>query len=109
MSKCEKCGSEKVMHYVKFCPKCDKPEPKTVKIYDLFKCMYYVQANGHPDFKNKLLRAIEEQRTVNNGIVIQIYRPEEGDVEMDPTYAAINTLFDTIGIEDDNAWFEISW
>jgi hypothetical protein len=76
---CEKCGSEKIMHYRLYCPKCTKPEPEINITYDLLECLYYVEAHGHPGFKDKaFLFIISEWELSNESTCLIDVAEEEG-------------------------------
>ena len=50
---CEKCNQPKQMYYELFCPRCEKPKIETKQFYNLFKCMYHIEAIGNPGFKKR--------------------------------------------------------
>jgi len=49
------------MHYVQYCPMCDKPEPKVVTVYEFFKVAMYIVAHEGYDriWVNNVLDCID--------------------------------------------------
>jgi len=111
MEACEKCGKEMKMYYKPFCPTCDKPVPKIQKIYNLFRCFYYMEAHGHPNFKDSVWSFLCDMYNIHNDITITIQCPSEGDEDLEdyPEYKLITLMFQEIGIKGDSALFEVSW
>ncbi len=110
MEKCEKCGTELKVYYKWFCPKCEKPEPKVQTIYNLIRCLYYIEANGHPGFKKTAWDYIGETYNFSNDTVIGIYCPTEEDItDYGDDSKLISLIFEVFDIEGDTALFEISW
>jgi hypothetical protein len=99
---CEKCGSEMIMYSREYCPKCYKPEMQIMYVYDLFECMYYVQAHGHEGFKEKLFNyLIECEYIQGNDTYIRISK--------DSNKPLLKELFQKMEIEEDSAIFFVSW
>lgn len=114
MDTCEKCGGKLKMYYMKFCPKCDKPEGKVVTQYNLFRCMYYAEAHGYPGLKDTLWPMLCDSYNISNDIIIKIYCPTKEDIEEESgkykTYAELlAAVFEKNGIKEESALFEISW
>lgn len=40
---CETCHQPLELHYTPWCPRCDKPEPETITVYNLSKMMRYTE------------------------------------------------------------------
>lgn len=99
---CEKCNQPKKMYYQLFCPRCDKPELETRSFYNLFRCMYYIEANGNPGYKERLWDYLVED-VQGNDSYIEIWR-EQGDDNED-----IKLLFDRFDIKDETYLFYVSW
>ncbi len=60
MSKCTKCGGKMNMHYSLWCPKCDKPEPETVRVLDYFKVARYISAQEGWPYEDSSIKAHRE-------------------------------------------------
>jgi hypothetical protein len=99
---CEKCNKPKQMYYKVFCPRCDKPQLETKSFYNLFKCMYHIEAIGSPGYKQRLWENLSDQIQGNDSF-IQIYE-EECDENED-----IKLLFDTFDIKEESVSFYVSW
>lgn len=98
---CEKCGKPKIAYYREYCPRCEKPKVKCIEQYNLFECMYYIEATGHENFKEKLWEVFCEHYSVLNDITIEVCNVD--------SHPLIQELFEKMGIEDDFVLFEISW
>jgi hypothetical protein len=99
---CEKCGTEKIMYYKIYCPKCTKPELEIVYRYNLLECLYHIEANDHEDFKEKFWKFFMDNYEFCNGTQIEIIN----DLGSDPL---IQELFKKIEIEDEIMTFYVSW
>lgn len=44
MDKCKKCGGDLDMYYEPWCPACDKPEAKSVRVLNFIKCLRHIAA-----------------------------------------------------------------
>lgn len=53
MKNCKTCSGKMEMHYVKFCPKCDKPEVNSVRVIDYFRTAYYIAAQEGYNYDNR--------------------------------------------------------
>ena len=99
---CEKCNQPKKMYYELFCPRCQKPGIETREFYNLFRCMYHIEAIGNPRYKERLWDKISMDIQGNDSFY-EIYR------EWDPEDEDIKLLFDTFDIKEDSMTFYISW
>ena len=99
---CKKCNQPKEMYYKLFCPRCDKPQLETKSFYNLFRCMYHIEAIGYPGYKDRLWDKISEHIHGNDSF-IEIYK-NECDVNED-----IKLLFDTFNLKDQSVSFYVSW
>lgn len=72
---CEKCGHDLEMHYVEFCPKCDINvlEIKGIRVFDLFKIMYHMEANGFMSKSDFWEKHILGNYNVSNDIFVNMY------------------------------------
>jgi len=106
-SKCSKCGTEKVMHYLMFCPKCYIPIGSNRTVYELYKCLYHAEAVlEEPGFKDTFLKKVNEYVDLRNESTVLLARADEGDPEME----IVNRFFDACGWTDvDQVWFEVSY
>lgn len=99
--KCEKCGSPLDMHYGKWCPTCEKPEPKIVKVHELFKVMRWCEERMK-GFKEAYWEMICESYNVSNDILLDIFL--DPDSEMD------QLISKEFNLElNKSHTFEISW
>lgn len=100
---CELCGKSKIMYYGEYCPRCEKPQPKTMTYYNLIECLYYIEATGHPGFKDKFWDMLLIMTNFKNDSKVTLCN--------EPAYAdpLIKELFDKMGIEKEDMEFEISW
>ena len=99
---CEKCNQPKEMYYELFCPRCDKPEIETKKFYNLFRCMYYIEANGNLGYKERLWDYIVNDIQGNDSF-IELYN---NDVD---GHKDIKLLFDIFNIKEESMTFYVSW
>lgn len=51
---CNKCNQPQEAYYGAWCPRCDKPEITEVKTLNLIKTLSYIEAQGHPGFKDRV-------------------------------------------------------
>lgn len=110
MEICEKCGGELKAYYKWFCPKCEKPESENITVYNLFRCLYYIEAHGHLDFKNKFWEIFIDRYDVMNDSWIKIKRPTKEEIEdCNEYYKLISLIFEMMDIKEDSCLFEISW
>lgn len=64
------------MYYVPRCFHCKKPEQITVKAYELFPMMYYLE-NHYSEFeKDRFWRFLCDSNDIRNDIQIRLYLPE---------------------------------
>jgi hypothetical protein len=99
---CEKCNNPKKIYYGAFCPLCDKPQIETKEFYNLFRCMYHIEALGNPGYKKRMWENLSDQIQGNDSF-IEIYN-EECDSDED-----IKLLFDTFDIKDESISLFVSW
>lgn len=99
---CTSCGRKKEMYYGLWCPICEKPLPESMDFYNLYRCMYHIEALGNPGYKDRMWRKIAADIQGNDSF-IEIYKdwdPEDGDIEL---------LFDTFNIKEESMQFYVSW
>lgn len=114
---CKKCGCKMEMHYVEFCPKCDKPEDNSVRVIDYFRTAYYIAAQEGYDYNtsnhNNWLRTVLLQMEFpGNDCYISIgWEDEEYEDEYDPElwqyYMGLKKHFNVNG--QDEILLNISW
>jgi hypothetical protein len=51
-NQCKKCGGIMDMHYLLWCPTCDKPEPAMTPIYEFFKVARYIAQHEGYEWKD---------------------------------------------------------
>ena len=100
---CELCGKPKIGYYGIYCPRCEKPQPETMTCYNLHKCMYYIEATGHPGFKKKFWDMLLELTDFTNDSIIELWN------DPDETNPLLKELFEKMDIKDNTALFRISW
>ena len=100
-NKCEKCETPKIMYYREYCPKCEKPKPKIQ--YNLIECLYYIEANGQPGFKEKFWDMLLDEEEVMNDTALKLWNDPTG------TNPLLKELFKKMKIKDKTMWFETSW
>ena len=119
MKKCKNCGTDIEMHYVEFCPMCDKPNDKNYRVLDFFRVAIYIAAHEgynytqghHEKWHNQILKEIEFPR---NDCFISWCIREEGS--WDPEgYNLVLIQFDDglrkyFNVKDgENILLNISW
>ncbi len=97
---CEKCGKPKIMYCREYCPRCEQPKVKWIEQYNLFECMYYIEATGHENFEEKFWEMFCEKYQFHNDTTVEIYNE---------SHPLIQELFEKMGIGDDSMLFNISW
>lgn len=50
---CEACGKPMQMYYIPQCFHCTKPQGKPTTVVPLLPALYYIENQGHPDFKER--------------------------------------------------------
>lgn len=110
MKNCENCGHELEIHYEWFCPKCnvDVIEIKNQKVYDLFKLMYHMEANGFMSkdrYWNEYI--LESYHQISNDIYIDAYFGKGDNEELNNYHEKVREL---LGIDnDDTVIMRVSW
>ena len=101
---CTSCGRQKQMYYGLWCPICEKPLAESTTFYNLYRCMYHIEALGHPGYKDRLWNYVCDANNVANDVMIELYN----DVSDEPN-PDIKLLFDTFNIKEESMNFYISW
>lgn len=112
MDNCPKCKQPMEMYYEPWCPRCDKPQRKTVQMLNLIQCLEHIEATNHrPGYKRRVWSLMVEY--VNNDTIIPwIYLGEYLDeYDLTPMLREDIDLFnDTFDIKpNDEIYMEISW
>ena len=89
MTKCKTCGGKMEMHYVSFCPKCDKPADKIVRILDAYRTAYYIAAQEGYDYsddykKNWLRKVLNHMEFPCNDSTIDFGWEDDCEEEYEP-------------------------
>jgi len=84
---CKECGTEKQMHYEKFCPKCYKAEPEILKTYDLFKMLYHME-DKYKGFKDRFWDFIIDNYDIRNDSFFRLNFYYFGDKKQQDKYIA---------------------
>lgn len=101
--KCENCKSKKVRYYKTYCPVCEAPQPQTREYYNLFECMYHIEACGHLGFKDSLWKIICNKYNFSNDSIIYIMIDED-------SHPLEKELFKKLNIGNDiQMAFLVSW
>jgi hypothetical protein len=106
---CGNCGHELKIHYNWFCPKCDEKaiEIGSRKVYDLFKLMYHMEANGFMSKQRYWREYILESYNISNDIYIDAYFGEGSDEEINKYHEEVRRI---LGIDyDDTVIMRVSW
>jgi hypothetical protein len=97
------------MHYNPFCPKCDVSaiEIGTKKVYDLFKLMYYMEANGFMSKHRYWREYVLESYNISNDIYIDAYFADGDDEEINEYHAEVRRI---LGIKnEEKVIMQVSW
>jgi hypothetical protein len=105
---CPKCGRLKEMYYGLWCPFCDKPEVLPRKVLNLVQALEYIEANGNPDYKERVWNGISDLIT-SNDCYIQILWEEDGDLDPDFPAEDLKLLAKVFEIDFNDTLFEVSW
>jgi len=100
---CETCNQPKTMYYKLYCHKCEKPKIETLHFYNLLRCLYHIEANGHPGYKKRMIDKLSEDIGVNDSYIVV-----SNDIN-DDADADINLLFKTFEIKEEYMTFYVSW
>lgn len=98
---CEKCNNPKKIYYGAFCPLCDKPEIETKEFYNLFRCMYHIEALGNPGYKKRMWEYLFDDILGNDSFLTLANECDDNE--------DIKLLFDTFNIKDETMLFYVSW
>lgn len=110
MKKCKICGDKKVMHYVEFCPKCDKPKVNTVKVIDYFRTAYYIAGHEGYDYEPWIRNALTAMEFPGNDCYISIGWEDEEDEYSTALWQYYMGLKKHFGVNgDDETLLNISW
>jgi hypothetical protein len=110
MSVCAACGTKKEIHYGEFCPKCDKPVPKVMKVLDWFRCMAHLETL-RPGIKARLWDEVMcGYKQVTNDCFVSLPFPDEQESGFtDQVVDDLKLLQKTFDINPRNTLFEVSW
>lgn len=107
---CGNCGHKLEIHYEWFCPKCDVSalEIGSQKVYDLFKLMYHMEANGFMS-KERYWREyiLESYPQLANDIYIDAYFGDGMDEEINEYHAEVRKILSID--EEETAIMRVSW
>lgn len=119
---CTECDHKLEMHYQLFCPKCDKSvlKPRITKVYDLFKIMYHMEANGYMKKRDFWGKHICENYDVSNDSMMDLnlgfYGWERDNVHEDDLeyFDYLMALWKVLNLTEDDLnneiiTVEISW
>lgn len=115
MDTCEKCKGEMEMYYSPWCPRCDKPQRKTVKMLNLIQCLTHIEATNHaPGYKRRMWALLNDYIPGNDTVMLWPFSDfdelEDIKTEDPPAYSDItlfNLTFDVKERED--LYLEVSW
>lgn len=106
---CGNCGHQLEIHYNWFCPKCET-EAMVIgkkKVYDLFKLMCHMEANGFISKDKYWSEYVLESYNIRNDIYIDAYFGEGTDDEINKYHEYVRGL---LGIEEDESVImRVSW
>ena len=77
---------------------------ESTTFYNLFKCMYHIEALGHPGYKDRLWKHLCDYNNVANDVMVEIWNEPEPEGNED-----VKLLFDTFNIKEESMNFYISW
>lgn len=114
---CPTCNKAKAVYYGSWCPRCEKPEAKTVTFLNLFQALHHIQAQGHSGYKDRMLEVMRDDCRFGNDIYLDFHFgdmiQEEDDPETGVNYYAfrqadLKLLKDTFDLGDQILLY-ISW
>ncbi|MBR2246139.1 MAG: hypothetical protein IJ880_03790 [Bacilli bacterium] len=111
---CKNCGYVLEMHYEVFCPKCntDVLEIKDNRVFDLFKVMYHMEANGYMSKDDFWKKYILSRYRVHNDMYIRMHIDwdHRENVELDEIEMYFKAMSEILGLENgDVVAMWISW
>jgi len=107
--KCGNCGHELKIHYELFCPKCDADAIKVGvrEVYDLFKLMYHMEANGFMSKDRYWKEYILESHHIGNDIYIDAYFGSGTNEVLNKYHEEVRRI---LGIDnDESVLMRVSW
>jgi hypothetical protein len=106
---CGDCGHKLEIHYKWFCPKCDVSaiEIGNMPVYDLFKLMYHMEANGFMSKDRYWRDYILESYNISNDIYIDAYFGDGDDPEINEYHAKVRELLSIDN--EDSIIMSVSW
>lgn len=117
---CTKCSKPLQVYYGTWCPRCDKPEIKTVPTLNLLRVLYHIEAIGHPGFKDRVWGNLCDTGSIKgNDSVFELYFEDQAfyeSFETDPEfeesdkqqYRDEKLIMETFGLSD-YIIFDVSW
>lgn len=110
---CDKCGHALWMYYEKFCPMCDKPEVEVIKILNLMRVLYYMEAR-HSGFKQRFWNWFIDAYDFSNDTTIRFdFNCFDGAEDLTAEERLIRLYLRAIqkefDIKENGIRFEISW
>lgn len=110
MKNCEKCGKPMDMYYNPWCPRCDKPEIRTVQVLNFIQALRHLEAIGYYGIKDRIGEILVDR--LHNDSYIDYAFPEEDEVDGEyltkEMFDDLMVLKNTFGLGD-SIVFEVSW
>lgn len=96
---CKICNQPKEMYYKLYCHRCEKPERETLDFYNLYRCLYHIEAIGNPGYKDRMWEKLVDD-IEGNDTHFMVENKDEPD---------FNLLFETFNITEEYMTFFVSW
>jgi len=116
MNKCKKCSGNMEMHYVEFCPMCDKPEDEVVRTLDFYRTAYYIAAHEGYEYKRNntkswLHRVLSQMEFPGNDSSINFGWEDDCEEEYEPElWQYCQGLKKHFGVDgEEGVMLNISW